>query len=173
MSKYRTSDVERLANLFRALSNPQRLRIFLRLATCCDSASCCRVTPEGIRQCVGDLGAGLGLAASTVSHHIKELRRAGLLEVERRGQRIECWINGDVVHLLAEFIENAGPENLPAPKGADTRNRRSTKGKPQRAAARGARARVRHRTAGAAPGARPRTPARAAAADRARADERG
>jgi ArsR family transcriptional regulator, arsenate/arsenite/antimonite-responsive transcriptional repressor len=108
MSKSRSWEVDRIALLFGALSSPQRLRIFLHLATCCDSRSCCEASTEGIRHCVGDLGRGLDLAASTVSHHIKELRRAGLLRVERNGQRIECWIVEDTVDLLAEFLDDAG-----------------------------------------------------------------
>lgn len=122
---------------------------------------------------MGELGADLGLAASTVSHHVKELRLAGLLEMERRGQRIECWINEDAVRLLAEFIGSAGRQYLPGSKGADSWNRRSKKRKSQSTAVRGTRAKVEHRTAGAAPGIRPRTRVRAAAAVPVRAGERG
>mgnify|MGYP003905405807 CR=1 FL=1 len=43
--------------------------------------------------CVGELGKDLNIVASTISHHMKELRQAGLVRMERRGQRIECWRN--------------------------------------------------------------------------------
>ena len=66
-------------------------------------------------RCVGDLGADLGLAPSTVSHHLKELRRAGLMEVERRGQRIECWVSEDTLKLLASFLNR--PREARAPDG--------------------------------------------------------
>jgi len=46
-----------------------------------------------MRACVGDLGDGLELAPSTVSHHLKELRRAG--------QHVECWADSDVLECLA------------------------------------------------------------------------
>jgi DNA-binding transcriptional ArsR family regulator len=108
MSKNRSVDVEQLASLLSALSNPQRLRIFLRLATRCCSVNCCEATPEGIRHCIGDLGRGLGLADSTISHHIKELRQAGLIQVERKGQRIECWVIPEPVLLLASLFQEAG-----------------------------------------------------------------
>jgi ArsR family transcriptional regulator len=62
---------------------------------------------EGLRCCVGDLGKDLGLAASTVSHHIKELRNSGLMQVERKGQRIECRMSGDTMKLLTSFFESA------------------------------------------------------------------
>jgi ArsR family transcriptional regulator len=110
MSNNQTNDLDALAQMFKALSNPQRLRIFLRLATCCVPSRCCTANIEGIRRCVGDLGENLDLAASTVSHHIKELRRAGLINVERRGQKIECWISEDTLQLLASFFTCAVEE---------------------------------------------------------------
>jgi ArsR family transcriptional regulator len=46
----------------------------------------------------------LGIVPSTVSHHIKELRRAGLIRMERRGQKIECWVDPEVLKELAGFF---------------------------------------------------------------------
>ena len=103
MSKRRTHDVERLCAMFKALASPQRLQIFLKLAdACCPTA--CDATAEGYRCCVGDLGQDLDVKAPTVSHHLKELRQAGLMRVERRGKRIECLIGEDALRLLAEFF---------------------------------------------------------------------
>jgi DNA-binding transcriptional ArsR family regulator len=115
MSKPRTYDIDRLADAFRALSNPQRLRILLKLATCCGPRARCGADAGGVTRCVGDLGADLGLAPSTVSHHLKELRQAGLMEVERRGQRIECWVSEDTLRLLASFLNR--PRETRAPDG--------------------------------------------------------
>ncbi len=104
MSKYRNDQIEPLAHVFKALAHPQRLRIFLRLATCCEGRSGCDATTEGVRQCVGDLGEDLGLAPSTVSHHLRELRQSGLIQVARNGQRIECWISGDTIRQVQDFF---------------------------------------------------------------------
>ncbi len=104
MSNYRKRDLDQFAASFKALSSPQRLQIFLRLAACCRPAVNGDAHPEAIRCCVGDLGAGLGLSPSTVSHHLKELRLAGLMRAERRGQKIECRISEDAVRLLAAFL---------------------------------------------------------------------
>ena len=104
MSNYRSMDIDRLAAVFKALSNPHRLRIFVELATGCASGRSCEASARGIRRCVGDLGENLDLAASTVSHHLKELRRAGVMSVERRGQRIECWISEETLNALAMFF---------------------------------------------------------------------
>lgn len=107
MSNFRKDDTERLAGMLKALSSPQRLHLFMKLTNCCEPVGCCTITAAGIRQCVGDLGDGLGLAASTVSHHLKELRQAGVLRMVRRGQRIECSVCEDAVRLLADFFAGA------------------------------------------------------------------
>ena len=124
MSKYRTCDVDRLTAMFKALSNPQRLRIFLKLVSCCGPSGCCSGEANDLRRCVGDLGRNLGLAASTVSHHIKELRHAGLMQVERRGQRIECWISPDTLHRLAAFFNGCCKETDIPNTGGDNAGRK-------------------------------------------------
>ncbi|MGD9497587.1 MAG: ArsR/SmtB family transcription factor [Armatimonadota bacterium] len=103
MSKYSDAQVELLSRIFGALSNPTRLRIVMRLASCCAPGTVCDAE-EGAACCVGDLGEDLGVCASTVSHHLKELRAAGLMRSRRRGRRIECWIDPEVLRALARFF---------------------------------------------------------------------
>lgn len=92
--------------MFKALSNPQRLRIFLRLAESCGRSEC-DATADAMRCCVGELGEDLNVTPSTVSHHLKELRQSGLMNVERRGQKIECWVSDEALSLLATFFGDA------------------------------------------------------------------
>jgi len=105
MVRSESADLEWLAGVFKALAHPHRLHIFLRLA-----ASCCPpnvpVTAEGQLN-VGALGEDLELAPSTVSHHIKELRQAGVIRVARDGQAIRCWVDPEVVQAIARFIHQA------------------------------------------------------------------
>jgi len=101
MSKYRNSEVTGFADALRALGHPHRLAIFLRLAECCRGSATC--TPD-MRACVGDVGGDLGVAPSTVSHHLKELRGAGLIHMERAGQKVECWIEPETVKAIARFL---------------------------------------------------------------------
>ena len=111
MSNNRNNDIERFAGLFKALSNPNRLKIYARLASCCDSEqhSC----SEGeMSACVGELGADLQIAPSTVSHHIKELHRAGLISMERCGQSIRCWVDKDTLKDLQNFLRGSLHEAL-------------------------------------------------------------
>jgi len=98
--------------MFKALSNPQRLRIFLSLTQCCAS---CEATEEGMRRCVGELGEDLDVGPSTVSHHMKELRQAGLVCVERRGQKVECWVRDEALQVLAAFFADAVEKRGPVP----------------------------------------------------------
>jgi ArsR family transcriptional regulator len=107
MSKYRIFDESQIAVSLKALSNPNRLQIFRQLVRCCEPGVGCGSDDESVRRCVGDLGKDLGLAPSTVSHHIKELRHAGLIRVERRGQNIHCWVDPDVVRSLADFFQDS------------------------------------------------------------------
>ncbi|MBI4863276.1 MAG: helix-turn-helix transcriptional regulator [Candidatus Riflebacteria bacterium] len=122
MSKYRTDELDRLAAMFKGLSNPQRLRIFLELTACCKPGTRWAVSPGSARRCAGDLGKNLGLAASTVSHHLKELRQAGLMLVERRGQRIECRVSADAVRRLARFFGEPGGRARGGLGGQDERS---------------------------------------------------
>jgi DNA-binding transcriptional ArsR family regulator len=107
MSKYRDADVEEFAEIFKALSNPNRLRIFLRLVSCCTPGTRASIDTNADLAgcaCVGELGEDLGIVPSTISHHIKELRRAGLISMERRGQKIECWIDSKTIMALRDFF---------------------------------------------------------------------
>ena len=91
------------ADQFKALSNPHRLALFKRLMSCCVPGTVCN-TDEVTRICVGDLGAGLNIVASTLSHHLKELNRAGLIQMERQGKTIQCWVEPRVLTELAGFF---------------------------------------------------------------------
>ena len=108
MSKSRESNLEEFAEIFKALSNPNRLRIFLRLLACCAPGTIaehmnCKIDSQGCA-CVGELGQDLGIVPSTISHHIKELRRAGLIRMERKGQKIDCSIDPEQLEALQRFF---------------------------------------------------------------------
>jgi len=68
-----TKQAEELAETFRALGDPGRLRLLSFLAA-----------QPGGEACVCNLTEPLGLSQPTVSHHLKVLTEAGLLERERR-----------------------------------------------------------------------------------------
>ena len=67
-------DAEALAGAFKAIADPARLRLLSMIAA-----------QPGAEACVCNLIEPLGLTQPTVSHHLKVLADAGLLERERRG----------------------------------------------------------------------------------------
>lgn len=117
----RKRELEGYAEKFKALSNPNRLEIFLQLVQCCVPGTVCSMDDAG-RACVGDLGNSLGIAPSTVSHHVKELVRSGLIRTERRGQKIDCWVDPQALQALAGFFSLAPAGQPPAAGAAETDN---------------------------------------------------
>lgn len=104
MSNYRTK-VEQDAERFKALSNPNRLVLFQRMTQCCVPGTVCEVE-QAMQLSVGQLGEGLNIAPSTLSHHLKELNRAGLVQMERRGKQVVCWVEATTLQDLAALFAN-------------------------------------------------------------------
>ena len=105
MSNNKTVNEEQYAEMFKALSNKHRLNIFMRLARCGNEGIACK--PGTTCECVGDVGNNMGIAPSTLSHHLKELHRAGLIRTRRNGQRIECWVDQATLVMLSDFFKNS------------------------------------------------------------------
>ena len=127
MSKYRTQNHDKIAEWLKALSNPNRLEIFLRLLGGCES-DLLVCSEERMCSCVGELGQELDIGPSTVSHHIKELRQAGLINVQRRGQKIVCWPDRNSLDELAGFFCGLSPASE-APVGVPGASEPQSKGK--------------------------------------------
>ena len=103
---------DEFAAMFKALGDPTRLRIFMVLRSCCCPVAveetgdvrvvsgptvgevCCQIT-------------GADKINSTISHHLKELRIAGLITIERRGKNMICGVNRDAVTLLANYLADS------------------------------------------------------------------
>lgn len=103
--KNEMNNIKQFSEMFKALSNSHRLEIFLYLANHCFPGE--TSTDEEMRSSVGELGEGLGIAPSTVSHHLKELRQSGLIRMERKGKSIECWVEPETLEKLIKFFKNA------------------------------------------------------------------
>ena len=84
------------AELFKALGDPARVRIVNLLAT------------SGEPVCVCELIEPLGLSQPTVSHHLKKLVDAGLLEREQRGKWAYFSLKRDAVEKLAAVADLKG-----------------------------------------------------------------
>ncbi len=99
--------MENLSQAFKALGHPHRLALIRRLI---DQAVTCETPPEeadalGTSCCdFGELADEIGVGKSTVSHHLKVLRQAGLIERERDGRQVRCSVNADRLEELRSFL---------------------------------------------------------------------
>jgi DNA-binding transcriptional ArsR family regulator len=94
-----------LAKIFKALSDPNRLKILQILRECCGPGGQCDWSAGERDNTVSKVAECFDLALSTVSHHIKELKNAGLIVCEKRGQTVCCGPNEEVLEKLREYLE--------------------------------------------------------------------
>jgi ArsR family transcriptional regulator, arsenate/arsenite/antimonite-responsive transcriptional repressor len=87
---------EATARMFKALADPHRVKIVNLLAT----------SPEPV--CVCEFTAPLGLSQPTVSHHLKKLVQAGLLDREQRGTWAYYSLHRDTLGRLAATLDLQG-----------------------------------------------------------------
>ena len=90
-------EAEATAGLFKALADPARVRIVNVLAT-----------SDGEAVCVCHLIEPLGLSQPTVSHHMKRLLDAGLVEREQRGKWAYFSLRSEAVEKLATVADLKG-----------------------------------------------------------------
>ncbi|KPI31596.1 MULTISPECIES: ArsR/SmtB family transcription factor [unclassified Streptomyces] len=83
-----------LAKVFKALGDPVRLRLLSMIAS----------RGEGGEVCVCELTPAFDLSQPTISHHLKLLRQAGLIDCERRGTWVYYWVLPGVLDRLAAFL---------------------------------------------------------------------
>jgi ArsR family transcriptional regulator, arsenate/arsenite/antimonite-responsive transcriptional repressor len=83
---------EGTAAIFKALGDPARVKIVNLLARSEEAVCACEFIP------------GLGLTQATVSHHLKKLTEAGLLEREQRGKWAYFSLNPEAVSRLEGLV---------------------------------------------------------------------
>ncbi|HUY52519.1 MAG TPA: metalloregulator ArsR/SmtB family transcription factor [Streptosporangiaceae bacterium] len=70
-----------LAQVFKALADPVRLRLVSLIGA-----------HQGGEVCVCELTTAFELTQPTISHHLKVLREAGIIDSERRGTWVYYWL---------------------------------------------------------------------------------
>jgi ArsR family transcriptional regulator, arsenate/arsenite/antimonite-responsive transcriptional repressor len=85
-----------LAKAFKALGDPVRLRL-LSLITSADGECC-----------VCDLTGAFDLTGATISHHLKVLREAGLVDCERRGTWVYYRPRPEHLRRLSALLDTPG-----------------------------------------------------------------
>lgn len=82
-----------LASMLKALSDPVRLRLLSVVAS-----------HSGGEACVCDISVGIDVSQPTISHHLKVLRTAGLLDSERRGSWVYYRIIPQALQELSRVL---------------------------------------------------------------------
>jgi len=97
--------------IFKALSNEQRLKIFMMIyngegefseSSTKDNACC---VAGNIKKAFTKACCCMDISRSTVSHHFKELQNAGLIICEREGQTYHCRVNPEAVDMIKAFLK--------------------------------------------------------------------
>ena len=100
----------KLANIFKALSNEQRLQLFKMIYKASkkkggyktkSSKACCAPIEKAFTTACDCMN----ISRSTISHHFKELQNAGLITCTRNGQSYICEVNEKNLDLVRNFLE--------------------------------------------------------------------
>jgi ArsR family transcriptional regulator, arsenate/arsenite/antimonite-responsive transcriptional repressor len=83
----------KLAAMFRALGDPVRLRLLSLIAS-----------HPGGEACVCEISPTFDVSQPTISHHLKLLRSAGLLDCERRGTWVYYWVIPSALQQLSSVL---------------------------------------------------------------------
>ncbi len=92
-----------LARVFKAIAEPVRLRLLSLIAS-----------HAGGEACVCDLTGAFELSGPTISHHLKVLREAGVIDGDRRGTWIYYRVRPETLRVLSEALMPAGDEVVSA-----------------------------------------------------------
>ncbi|MFC7448926.1 ArsR/SmtB family transcription factor [Rhodococcus daqingensis] len=92
-----------LARMFKALGDPVRLRLLSLVAS-----------HAGGEACVCDISESFDLSQPTISHHLKVLREAGLLDCERRGTWVYYWVIPSALQQLSAVLLTEGTPTVPS-----------------------------------------------------------
>ncbi|MGF7122285.1 Rv2640c family ArsR-like transcriptional regulator [Rhodococcus sp. TAF43] len=83
-----------LALRLKALADPVRIKLMSIL-----------LTADGGEVCTCDLATGVGLAESTVSHHLGQLKKAGMVERTRRGMNVFYRAQAEALDALRVVLD--------------------------------------------------------------------
>ena len=94
------TEIKQVAKIFKALSNENRLQLFLEI-----------LEKENLsinkHDCfISELANHLKIGAPTISHHVKELENAGLINTDKKGKLMTASINKEVINILIKILSH-------------------------------------------------------------------
>lgn len=92
-------DTKKAAKIFKALSNPNRLELYFKIAKMHESSF-----PTDSECFVTDIIRSLNIGAPTISHHIKELVNADLISTEKKGKFLICKVNEELIEEVSKLL---------------------------------------------------------------------
>jgi ArsR family transcriptional regulator, arsenate/arsenite/antimonite-responsive transcriptional repressor len=95
------AEVAELAQAFKAMGDPVRLQLLSMIAS-----------NAGGEVCVCELTPAFDLTGPTISHHLRVLREAGLIDHQRRGTWVYYWVKPEKLATLSRLLD------VPVPAGA-------------------------------------------------------
>lgn len=101
-----------ISTIFKALSDPTRMAVF-QCIRCCgstcgydtESGTCCGAegdSSEGVTAC--RVRCVVPCAPSTLTHHLNELRAAGLIVTVREGRVVRCRVRPETLARIGAFV---------------------------------------------------------------------
>ena len=85
------------ASVLKALSDPIRLRLMSIIASAGDEVCVCDITPQ------------FAVSGPTISHHLRVLREAGLVDCERRGTWVYYWPMPERMRWISALLSVPDP----------------------------------------------------------------
>lgn len=93
-------DTKDLAKIFKALSNENRLEIYLQIVKSTEKSF------DAKCECfISDVIDKLNIGAPTISHHLKELTNAKLIFTERKGKFLVARVNEELLNEINDLLK--------------------------------------------------------------------
>lgn len=98
-----STETDSAADALAALGHPARLMLFRLLV---------RAGPEGLL--VGEIATHLDMPLSTLAHHMRSLKQAGLIVQTKRGREVETRADTEALRTVLDFLMSECCKGVPA-----------------------------------------------------------
>ena len=93
-------DTKKMAKIFKALSNPNRLELYLKIV---ENQEISHEASTGCLIC--EIAESFNIGPPTISHHLKELSNAELIFTDRKGKFLVAKVNEKMVDEVSNLLK--------------------------------------------------------------------